>query len=74
MSSQQCRAARAWLGWTQQELAVRAHVGLSTVKDFEKGERKPIAATAEVMQRAIEAGGIILLFHEDGGPRGIEAR
>lgn len=37
------RAARGWLGWSQQELAKRASVGLTTVKDFENGSRKPIA-------------------------------
>ena len=71
MSPEQCRAARGWLGWTQQELARRARVGLSTVKDFEKGERKTISATADAMQRAIEEAGIRLLFRDDGGASGI---
>jgi transcriptional regulator with XRE-family HTH domain len=65
MSSEQCRAARAWLNWTQQELARRAHVGLSTVKEFEKGERRTIAATAEAMQRALADAGIEFL--DEGG-------
>ena len=73
MSPEQCRAARGWLGWTQQELATNAKVGLSTVKDFEKGGRKTIPATAEAMQRAIEAAGIIrLAFDQEGNPTGIE--
>lgn len=70
MSSEQCRAARAWLNWTQEELARRADVGLSTVKGFEKGERKTIPATAEAMQRALAAAGIEFV-EEDGKAVGI---
>ena len=41
MSPEQVRAARNWLAWTQAELAERANVGLSTVKDYEGGKRTP---------------------------------
>lgn len=58
MSPEQCRAARAWLAWSQAELATRANVGLSTVKDYERGERKPITNNLEAMQRALERAGI----------------
>ena len=72
MSPEQCRAARAWLGWSPQELAQRARVGLSTVKDFERGDRKPIANNLDAMRRAIEASGIDLI-EEDGKAVGIRA-
>jgi transcriptional regulator with XRE-family HTH domain len=72
MSLEQCRAARAWLGWSQQELARRARVGLSTVKDFERGDRNPIANNLDAMRRAIEAAGIDLI-EEDGKAVGIRA-
>jgi transcriptional regulator with XRE-family HTH domain len=65
MSPEQCRAARGWLGWTQQELARRAGVGLSTVRDFEKGERMPIPNNFAAIRRAIEASGIEFL--DEGG-------
>jgi DNA-binding transcriptional regulator YiaG len=71
MSPEQCRAARAWLDWTQQELARRAGVGLSTVRDFEKGERTPIPNNLAAIRRVIEEAGIKLVFR-DGGPAGIE--
>jgi transcriptional regulator with XRE-family HTH domain len=58
MSPEQCRAARAWLNWTQQDLARRAKVSLSTVQGFEKGETKPIPATTHAMRLALEAHGI----------------
>ena len=62
MTPEQCRAARAWLDWTQGILAERAHVALSTVKDFEGGKRAPIPATLGAMQVALEQVGITFLF------------
>ncbi len=67
MSPEQCRAARGWLGWTQQELARRAGVGLSTVRDFENGDRTPIPNNLAAIRRAIEDAGIELVFSEDSG-------
>jgi|HubBroStandDraft_5_1064220.scaffolds.fasta_scaffold1139523_1 transcriptional regulator with XRE-family HTH domain len=58
MRPEQSRAARGWLGWTQADLAEKAKVGLSTVKDYEAGKRTPIANNLEAMQRALEACGI----------------
>lgn len=65
MSPEQCRAARAWLGWNQNELAKRAEVGISTVKDFERGGRKPMLQNVKAMRAAIEAAGMSLLFNQD---------
>lgn len=67
MSPEQVRAARNWLAWTQAELAERAKVGLSTVKDYESAKRTPIANNLEAIQRALEAGGIEF---SDGAIRG----
>jgi DNA-binding transcriptional regulator YiaG len=58
MMPEQCRAARAWLAWSQGELAKAAGVGLSTVKDFESGKRTPIQATQTAMQAVLEREGI----------------
>lgn len=71
MSPEQCRAARGWLGWTQQELARRAGVGLSTVRDFEKGERTPIANNLAALRRAFEVAGVIFMFDAVGRATGI---
>ena len=68
MSPEQCRAARAWLAWSQTELATRANVGLSTVKDYERGERKPIPNNLEAMQRALEKAGIRFTKDSVSGP------
>jgi ribosome-binding protein aMBF1 (putative translation factor) len=58
MSPEQVRAARNWLAWTQAELADRAKVGLSTVKDYESGKRTPIANNLAALKAALEAGGM----------------
>ncbi len=63
ISPQQCRAARAWLNWSQEDLAREARVALSTIRDFEREEREPIGHNIEAVQRALEAGGI----HFDSG-------
>lgn len=71
MTPEQTRAARGWLGWSQAELAKRAGVGVSTVQDFERGLRTPIANNVAAIRRAIEGGGIRLLFDDDGAAAGI---
>lgn len=68
MSPEQARAARNWLGWTQAELAERAKVGLSTVKDYESGKRKPIANNLEAIQRAMEDAGMRFESGSVSGP------
>jgi transcriptional regulator with XRE-family HTH domain len=67
----QCRAARGWLGWTQDDLAKRAKVGLSTVRDFEAGRRTPIPNNLDALRRAIEEAGIRLLYTDDGKALGV---
>jgi transcriptional regulator with XRE-family HTH domain len=58
MLPEQCRAARGWLGWSQQTLADRAKVSVSTVKDFENRARKPIPNNLAAIRGALEAAGI----------------
>jgi hypothetical protein len=71
MSAEQCRAGRAWLGWTQGDLSRLSRVGLSTLKDFESGGRRTIASTLAQMQQTLERAGVT--FHADptGRPIGI---
>lgn len=72
LTPEQSRAARGWLDWSQDDLAKRARVGLSTVRDFEKGRRTPIANNLEAMARAFEEAGIRLLSDSEGNATGIE--
>ena len=62
LTSEQSRAARGWLDWSQDELAQKASVSLSTVRDFEKRRRVPIKNNLAALQRVLEAAGVRLLF------------
>jgi ribosome-binding protein aMBF1 (putative translation factor) len=68
MSPEQVRAARNWLAWTQAELAAKANVGLSTVKDYEGGKRTPIANNLDALKKALESGGITFTANTVSGP------
>ena len=68
MTPEQCRAARGWLDISQDDLAKAASVSLSTVRDFEKGRRAPIANNLASMQRVLEAKGVQLIANGITGP------
>ena len=53
------------------DLAKRAGVSLSTVQDFERGQRTPIANNIAAMRRVREAAGVRLVFDERGNAVGI---
>ncbi|WP_208758143.1 helix-turn-helix domain-containing protein [Bradyrhizobium zhanjiangense] len=55
------RAARALLAWSQQDLAKEAGVATSTVADFERGQRTPVANNAQAIRGALEGAGISFL-------------
>ena len=61
MTPEQCRAARGWLDWSQDDLASASHVSLSTVRDFEKGRHVPIANNLAAMRVALEAEWIVFV-------------
>ena len=54
----QCRAARAWLGWRQAELAQKSGVGLSALKDFESGHSRTLSSIRTQLQQTFEAAGV----------------
>jgi predicted transcriptional regulator len=64
----QCRAARALLDWSQQDLATAATVGLVTVHQLEAGTSRPRSATLEVVKRALEQAGVEFIDENGGGP------
>jgi ribosome-binding protein aMBF1 (putative translation factor) len=62
LAPEQSRAARAWLEWSQEDLAKRARVSPSTVRDFEKGRRVPFTNNLEALRLTLEMAGVTLLF------------
>lgn len=71
LTAEQSRAARGWLDWSQEELANRASVSLSTVRNFEKGRNMPIKNNLDAMQRALEVAGVTLVHRDDGQAIGL---
>ncbi|AQQ02401.1 hypothetical protein B0E33_01350 [Roseibium algicola] len=57
LSPRECKAARAGLDWSRDELAEKSGVGKRTIVDFENGAREPINATKLALKSALEAGG-----------------
>src|ERR1022692_1311828 len=55
------RAARALLAWSQQDLAKAAGVATSTVADFERGQRTPVANNAQAIRSALEGASVSFL-------------
>lgn len=63
LAPEQCRAARGWLDLTQEDLAQRAKVSLSTVRDFEKGRRRPIGNNLTAIEQVFASEGIAFQFN-----------
>ena len=70
LSREQCRAARALLDWSQDELAKQADVKTRTVNDFERGARNPLSQTKHALRSAMEAAGIQFIAEGELSPDG----
>ena len=71
ISPAQSRAARAWLGWSQDDLANRGNVSVNTVRNFEGGQKAVHPNSIGSMRQAVEAAGIKFLFDGRGEAAGI---
>ncbi|MNR80508.1 hypothetical protein D3C72_112310 [compost metagenome] len=56
----QCRAARALLDWTQQELADSAQLARATIRDFELGKHDAHRSTERLICEALFEAGVTL--------------
>lgn len=65
---EQCRAARAILGISQDQLAEASKVAKATIANFELGKRMPYERTLHDIQAALEVAGVVFL--EPGVSRG----
>lgn len=73
LTSAQCRAARALIDWSRENLAERSKVGLRTIVDFERGAREPRELTKDGLRRALESAGVEFIA-ENGGGAGVRLR
>jgi DNA-binding XRE family transcriptional regulator len=65
LNKEQLKAARAWLGLSQNEVAKISKVAAKTIKNFERDAYTPYERTLRDIQKALEEMGIEFLF--DGG-------
>ena len=68
MEYAQCRAARALLGISQDDLALRAKVAKRTIASFEGGNHQLAPRTLDAIRAALEAAGVVFLPENGNGP------
>ena len=73
ITSAQCRAARALIGWSQDQLETAAQVARKTIADFEREARQPYGRTLVAIRAALEAAGVEFIA-ENGGGAGVRLR
>ncbi len=73
ISPGQARAARALVGWTQDQLISAAGIPKRTLARFELGEGTPQRRTLAAIRTALEAAGVEFI-PENGGGAGVRLR
>jgi predicted transcriptional regulator len=74
VTNEQLRAARALLGLSQTELALRADLSVPTIKRLEGGFGPHVSDEARArLQKAIESAGVEFI-EENGGGAGVRFR
>lgn len=68
ITSEQSRAARGLLNWSQGKLAEGAGVARATLAEFESGKRTPIANNLAAIRAALESAGVIFIDQNGNGP------
>lgn len=68
LTHDQCRAARAIIDWSREQLSAASKVAVRTIVDFERGAREPREVTKDAIQRALESAGVEFIPENGGGP------
>ncbi len=74
INKEQLRAARAWLGLSQDKVAKISKVASKTIKNFERGASMPYERTLRDIQKVLEERGIEFVFDDEGEGIGIRIR
>ncbi|PCK87508.1 hypothetical protein CPT32_07875 [Rhizobium sophoriradicis] len=70
LSPAQCRAARALIAWSKQDLSAASEITKATIAGFEAGKLSPGERTLRHIRRALEDAGV-LFIPENGGGAGV---
>lgn len=69
--AEQCRAARALVGWSRSKLSGECGVAASTLADFEAGKRSPYPRTLADVRRVLEEAGVCFIAADTSGGAGV---
>jgi transcriptional regulator with XRE-family HTH domain len=71
--AEQLRAARSLLGWSQEQLAQRAEVGVATIRRMEAqdGPIRGISETIWRLQSCLERGGVVFISADEASGPGV---
>lgn len=64
----QCRAARALIGWSRDDLTAASRVAKRTIVDFEREARSAQSSTILAIRVALEAADVVFIAENGGGP------
>ena len=67
ITAAQLRAARAFVGWTREELAAASGTTARTLARLEAGQTVARASTAHAIKEAFLAAGVTFVVFSDGG-------
>ena len=67
LTSEQCRAARGLLNWSQSELAKASGLGRATVARFERDAMETQDESLDSIRNALEAAGVEFIDRNGGG-------
>src|SRR4051812_2199967 len=67
LTASQCRAGRALIEWSQQQLSQAASIDLQTVTDFERRFRSADETTRRRLRATLEAAGVTFIAENGGG-------
>jgi len=67
LTAAQCRAGRALIEWSQQQLSQSAAIDIQTIADFEKRFRSVDETTRRRLRATLEAAGVVFIAENGGG-------
>lgn len=67
LTPEQCRAARALLDWTQDQLGEHSSLSAVSIRSFEKG-REMRESNRKLLRMTLEAAGVEFIDSNGGGP------